>query len=83
MTESEARETRRIITREGKRVKGWLRDHRGILTKIARKLSVSPQLVRSVAWGECHSTGRRVEAELRAQGWPELLDRGWAEERVE
>jgi hypothetical protein len=48
----------------------WLRDHRGVLAGIAKKLNVSHGKVRLVFHGATRSTDGDVEAELAKVGAP-------------
>lgn len=62
---------KRAMNAEEKRVRKWILDNRGVLTRIAAAQSVSPQFVQSVAYGRGTARpGHPVERELRAAGWP-------------
>lgn len=48
----------------------WLRDNRGALTRIARKLAFSRGYVAEVYWGQKRSAEERIETELLRLGAP-------------
>jgi hypothetical protein len=60
-----------------KEVRRWITKRRGILTKIAVAMHVSPQFVQALAYGRGTTRpGHEVEAALREAGWPGITKRG-------
>lgn len=59
------------LTPKQKRVRAWIRKHRGILKRIADAERVSEQFVGQLAYGRSNALpGHRVERVLREHGWP-------------
>lgn len=62
---------RSLMDFEAKRVRSWIVQHKGILSKIAVQCDVSPQFVQQIAYGTSTAlAGHPAEIALRKHGWP-------------
>jgi hypothetical protein len=65
-----SRRTKRILSEPQSRVRKWILAHRGLVTQIAERCSVTEQFVSMVAYGRTEvPRGHPVERMLRNKGW--------------
>jgi hypothetical protein len=67
----EPKRSKRILDWEDRKVRAWVKSHRGILTRIAVECQVCQQFVSQIAYGTSTAlSGHEVEKVLRREGWP-------------
>lgn len=71
MSTDTSERTPRELTPAQKRVRAWIRDNHGVLSRVAREFGLSVQFVQRIAYHrEAQSKGRRVEQRLISLGCP-------------
>lgn len=56
---------------ENKRVRNWIIDNRGVLSRVAVTMECTPQFVQQVAYGKSRAAANHpVEQALKRLGWP-------------